>query len=165
MIWVTIVPGKILNWVQIGKKKLQNRESKEPVTKFDDDREAYDSWANLLADQIQTAKLTGLQKLSVLKLHTTGAAKEIVNNYSFLIPEHAAEDTYTQIWAALKERFGNAGQTAHLLINKIESFPSVSSSEDWDSIGKLRLLCHSILNSLKYSADHLHIGLDRFYSG
>ena len=111
------------------------------------------------------AGISGLQKLHVLQLHTAGAAKEIVDNYSFLVPESAADEAYKLIWNALAERFGDNGQTTAILVERVEGFDRVDSPEDWNGIGKLKMLCHAILNSLRYSNDRCRIGLDRYYHG
>ena len=135
---------------------------KVPKYQFDGDPDNFTYWAHWVEKQMALAGLDSIDRIRVLRLHTAGDARDVVETHGTHLPPEVADGAYQEIMQTLRERFGNPAILSGRLCHKVQAFPAIHDAKDVIAMGKFRDLCKRILNTLQYSSDVMDTDLEVF---
>ena len=136
---------------------------KDPMYKFNGDRDKYLNWSMSLLAKMNLAQLEGTERLQVLQNHTCLKARRVVDTFANVLvssPEHANAN-FKEAWEALRERCGSEGQQVESMYDKVKDFKPIVDDKDWFEIGHLKDLCKTLQVAMR-SSSRAEAGLEHF---
>ena len=131
-----------------------------PREPFSGNRESFSTWSQHLYDNMAKVNLTGMDKLRILEIHTTGEAREIVSNFMGLVDAEDYGAAFLAAKKALADKYTIVGRKGEHLQRKVENFPPMPR-EDPDLIFKLKNLCDGVMVALQCSRGR-STGLEKY---